>query len=242
MGAALAIAGRVGTAMVKPEQLREFRKDFETIRASLPTAELHLRASRDLATARKTVADTKRAALDVGGALHRMHSTQSWRDSYGSWADLCRALGLKRRSTYDLMNLVKAIDISEIEPESITVQESRSILKASKPAAAPADPAVATQNVASATVARLPLPPAEDESPEDFNAVFAELNASLDEAVAKSDAPPKLTELEAPKSSPNATWAARQIGTLENWFEQRGAASRAAAHIQALKEIARSIG
>lgn len=220
MGAALAIAGRVGTAMVKPEQLREFRRDFELIRSALPTAERFLRAESEFTVARKTMADTRRAALDVAQALHRMHATKSYLDSYGSWSEMCRALGVRRQSAYRLMNLVKAIELSEIEPEEMTRGKAEAILKANRPT---------TVAIASHTN-------------EDVDAAFADLQAELGAVVAKSEQPPKLAELEAPKGPPNATWASRQIGSLESWFRDRGAETRAAAHIQALRDIAKSVG
>src|ERR1019366_10611869 len=91
-------------AMMKPAILKEFRIDYETARAGLPTARLSLQAERDEKRAKDTIRRTRLARLEVGQALYRMHSTKSYENEHDSWASLCRALKLPREESYELMN------------------------------------------------------------------------------------------------------------------------------------------
>jgi hypothetical protein len=97
-------------AMVPPPRLREFRADFATASAGAETALHFLGAARRRARETQTREATRMADLEVARALQRMHSTESYRDRYANWSALCRAVGIERRDSYALMNLVEVME------------------------------------------------------------------------------------------------------------------------------------
>ncbi len=89
---------------------RRFRADFHTVTAGAPAALQHLGASRRRARETEIMEATRAAALEVGHALLRMHSTEDYLDEFPNWTALCNALGIGRQDSYDLMNAVEVIE------------------------------------------------------------------------------------------------------------------------------------
>jgi hypothetical protein len=105
--------------MSTPEDLRELAADFAIAAANGRTAISHLEFADAFAAAGAGMRRTLQAALDCGQALSRMHESENYRDSYGSWAALCRAAGIPRTTTYRLMKIEEPgpADIAELPEE-----------------------------------------------------------------------------------------------------------------------------
>ncbi len=194
-------------AMMTPKLLKEFRLDFETIRASLPTARLHLSAEKDLRRAKDTMRRTREARLDVGRALNRIYAHETWRDSHGSWAAMCRALKLPRWESYELMNgagvtdSLPPADVASF-PEGLSRQQLRTLAKADE------DERKATVHEAADAV-----------EPSGVNDPFAALRQSL--AVAPRTALNDEAPMQ-PKAGNGLAWVKRYVTSMVNWFEARG--------------------
>lgn len=96
--------------MVHPRQLREFRADFSTAAAGAETAQQFLGAVRARRRAARTIESTRMAAIEVGRALLRMHTSENYFDRYATWTALCEALRIDRQASYDLMHLAEVTD------------------------------------------------------------------------------------------------------------------------------------
>lgn len=114
-------------AMTTPKQLKEFREDYATIKDGLPIARLHLKAVNDERLAKATIKRTRLVRLNVGRALFRIHSTESWRGAHYSWAAMCRSLNLIREHSYQLMNYANIHD--SLPPEFVAGMPDKGLSK-----------------------------------------------------------------------------------------------------------------
>ena len=99
--------------MADPRLIRQFGKDFQTVREAMPRALRYLGAERQRQDALRTIKACRLAAVECGRALKRMHETQSYLDSYANWTSVCRALNLQPRDSYYLMDRADLIESIE---------------------------------------------------------------------------------------------------------------------------------
>ena len=206
--------------MVKPEELKQFREDFEKARAGMETALLGLKAEDDERVAKETIKRTRLTLLEVGRALHRMHSTGSWRDQYKSWSAVCRKLNLPKSSSHRLMNNAAIVDnlphqIVEGVPEGLSHRQMQTLKIADEKE---------IEEVAT-----------EAEETGDARSALDRLRESL------ASAPETEIDDEAPaqpKQANGLSWVKRLCTSLMNWFEARGVGEQARPHIEALIQLA----
>ncbi len=217
-------ASALHRTMTSPAALQEFRADFETVRAARATALMYTRFEDQHSQAGKGMKRTWKAALECGQALKRMHTSESYRDSYGSWTELCRALKVSREVSYRLMSYSEAL--TGLTPDSVANLPPMSGRRLTVFARATPEQKEEVVNESATTG--------------DADAAFTKLRERLRAAPAQP-----LQEAEAPKQvndeKNGLAWVKRMTTSLQRWFETRGLDAEAKAHLESLIQLAESV-